>query len=59
MDNVEMQVQGNILTITVDLTQRLGPSASGKTIGIASTRGNKPLDGYPGVSVGLNIYTKS
>lgn len=32
----EMTVEGNILTIKVDLTKKFGPSSSGKTI-IAST----------------------
>ncbi len=37
MKNVEMTVEGNILTIKVDLTKEFGPSTSGKTIIIAST----------------------
>ena len=35
-----MKVEGNILTIKVDLTKDFGPSSSGKTIIIASTEGN-------------------
>ena len=31
MKNAEMQVDGNILRITVDLSKELGPSKSGKT----------------------------
>lgn len=42
----------------VDLSQRLGLSASKKTMLIASTQGNRPLDGVPGVSFGLTVYTK-
>lgn len=33
-----MKIAGNILTLTVDLTTEFGPSSSGKTIIIASTR---------------------
>jgi hypothetical protein len=40
MKNVEMIVEGTILTIKVDLSKEFGPSASGKTIIIASTEGN-------------------
>ena len=40
MKNIEMTVEGNILTIKVDLTKEFGPSSSGKTIIIASTEGN-------------------
>jgi hypothetical protein len=35
-----MKVEGNILTIRVDLSKEFGPSSSGKTIIIASTEGN-------------------
>ena len=37
MKNVEMSLEGNILTMKVDLSKEFGPSASGKTIIIAST----------------------
>ncbi len=43
MKNVEMKIDGTILTITVDLAKEFGPSASGKTIIIASTEGNVPV----------------
>ncbi len=57
MKNVEMSVNGNILTITVDLTKEFGPSSSGKTIIIASTEGNYRLPERDEV-VGLNVYRK-
>lgn len=53
MKNVEIQIQGNILTIKVDLTKTFGPSKSGKTIIIASTEGNARVGD---VTVGLNVY---
>jgi len=52
-----MAVNGNTLTITVDLTKEFGPSSSGKTIIIASTEGNFTLPGR-GEVVGLNVYRK-
>ena len=58
MKNVEMSLEGNILTIKVDLTKEFGPSASGKTIIIASTEGNVPIPEREDVKVGLNIYHK-
>ncbi len=57
MKNVDMKVAGNILTITVDLTQEFGPSSSGKTIIIASTEGNVSLP-ERSEKVGLNVYRK-
>jgi hypothetical protein len=58
MKNVEMQVEGNILTIKVDLTKEFGPSSSGKTIIIASTEGNVSVPGDEDKKVGLNVYRK-
>ncbi|MBI2876238.1 MAG: hypothetical protein HYY20_05090 [Candidatus Tectomicrobia bacterium] len=58
MKNVEMTVEGNILTIKVDLTKEFGPSSSGKTIIIASTEGNAPIPNREEVKVGLNVYKK-
>jgi len=56
MNNVEMAVDANILTIKVDLTQEFGPSSSGKTIIIASTEGNISVPGNEEVKIGLNVY---
>ena len=58
MKNVEMSLEGNILTIKVDLTKEFGPSASGKTIIIASTEGNVTFPGHEAAKIGLNVYRK-
>ena len=58
MKNVEMKVEDNILTIKVDLTKEFGPSASGKTIIIASTEGNIAIEGHENAKIGLNVYKK-
>ena len=58
MKNVEMKVDGNILTIKVDLSKEFGPSSSGKTIIIASTEGNVAIDGREETKIGLNVYRK-
>ncbi|MFH1491432.1 MAG: hypothetical protein ABII06_21190 [Pseudomonadota bacterium] len=59
MKNVEVAVKDTKIVITVDASKEFGPSASGKTIIIASTEGNQPID-VKGkkVIVGLNVYTK-
>jgi len=57
MKNVELKVEGNILTITVDLTKTFGPSSSGKTIIVASTEGNAAVPGREEM-LGLNVYKK-
>ncbi len=58
MKNVEMKVEENILTIKVDLTKEFGPSASGKTIIIASTEGNISIPEKEEIKIGLNVYKK-
>ena len=58
MKNVEMKLEGNFLTIKVDLTKEFGPSSSGKTIIIASTEGNIAVDGHEEAKIGLNVYRK-
>ena len=55
MINAKLSTKGNILTITVDLSEDHGPSKSGKTIIVASTQGNKPIEDT-GATIGLNIY---
>ncbi len=57
MKNVQMAVDGNILTIKVDLSKEFGPSSSGKTIIIASTEGNIAVPDRD-EKVGLNVYRK-
>jgi len=55
MKNVEMKMQGKKLIIEVDTSLEFGPSKSGKSITVASTEGNQPVNG---VTVGLNVYRK-
>jgi hypothetical protein len=58
MKNVDMKLDGNILMIKVDLTKEFGPSASGKTIIIASTEGNVSIPEKDEIKIGLNVYRK-
>jgi len=55
MKNVELKVEGHMLTIRVDLTKDFGASASGKTTIVASTEGNVDVPDHE-VKVGLNVY---
>lgn len=59
MKNVTVKVEGDTLTITVDLRQRHGPSGSGKTTIVASTEGTVKLSGkHAAIGLGLNVWTK-
>jgi len=58
MKNIEMTIEGDILTIKVDLSQRFGKSSSGKSTIVASTEGNQAIPGSEEIKIGLNIYTK-
>ncbi len=57
MKNVEMSVEGTVLTIRVDLSKEFGPSSTGKTIIIASTEGNVTIPNRL-EKIGLNVYRK-
>ena len=57
---MKVEVQGKNLVITIPLTEPT-PSASGKTLVVASSHGNKETDakinGKP-VIIGLNAYVR-
>jgi len=57
---MKVEVKGNQLIITVDI-QTPAPSASGKTLVVASSHGNQAttavIDGKP-VIIGFNAYIK-
>jgi hypothetical protein len=53
MQNITVNVEGDKLVLTVDLSQEIGPSSSGETALIASTEGNANVPGHAGVKVGL------
>ena len=55
MENVKWEVKDNKLIIEVDLSLESGLSKSGKTITIASTKGNQKIEGTNAV-IGLNVY---
>lgn len=59
MKNIEYKVEGNKLTIIVDLSQNHGPSSTGKTDTVASSGGFQSLgDAAPGISISLNVAKK-
>ena len=55
MENVKWEIRDNKLIIEIDLTQEFGHSKSGKTISIASTKGNQKIEGTDAI-IGLNVY---
>ncbi len=55
-DTGGVDTQCNTLVIEVDLTKDFGPSASGKTVIIASSEGNAPVPGHPEMKLGLNVF---
>ena len=58
---MQVEIKGNDLVITIPM-QKPTPSASGKTLVVASSHGNQPtsaqVDGRP-VVVGLNAYIRN
>ena len=59
MKNCVMNLSGNILTITVDISKEFGKSSSGKSIIIGSTEGNVSIPEKEDIKIGLNIYRKT
>ncbi len=58
MKNVTMQVEGDTLVVRIKLSDRHGPSSSGKTTVVATTSGNVKVPGAEHISIGINAYTK-
>ena len=56
-----VEIKGNVLTIKIEM-QKPTPSASGKTLVVASSHGNQPtaaqINGKP-VIIGLNAYIRN
>lgn len=55
--NISAVVEGDILTLKIDLSKRNGKSASGKTTIVATSSGNQMVPGTP-VIIGVNAYVK-
>ena len=55
-NNMTLERDGSKLVITIDLAAEGQPSASGKTIVLASTRGNANVPGAVGIKIGVNVY---
>lgn len=56
--NVTGKVVGKKLTLEIDLSKDLGPSKSGKTHLVATTRGPKQVEGYSKarIDIALNVF---
>lgn len=59
MNNVDMKVTGDILTVTIDLSKEYGLSASEKSISVASTNGNISVPEHADIKIGINVYKKA
>jgi len=59
LKNCDLKLDGNILTITVDISKEFGKSSSGKSIIIGSTEGNVSIPDKEDIKIGLNVYRKA
>jgi len=57
MQNIEQTIDGNILTLKIDLSKRGGKSSTGKSIIVASSEGSKRIKGTE-IFMGVNVYIK-
>ncbi len=58
MQNIQMNVTGNKLVITIDLNAPATASASGKSLVVASSQGNQPIPNTD-LFLGVNVYRKA
>lgn len=58
MKNIEMTIEGEILTVKIDLSKNYGPSKTGKSIVIASSEGNVNVPERE-EKIGINVYRKA
>ena len=56
MQNIDMKRDGDRLMIEIDLSKEFGPSSSGKTVIVASTRGNASVPDTDGTMIGINCF---
>lgn len=54
--NVDMKVDGDKLTIAIDLSVAGEPSSTGKTRLLAKTGGPIPVPGHDGISININVH---
>jgi len=57
MENIKQTLNGNILTLEIDISKIGKKSPSGKSFRIASSEGNKRIPDTE-IFFGLNVYTK-
>lgn len=53
LTNIQQKIDGNKLTLTIDLSKDQGRSKSGKTLIVATSHGAEKING---VMVNLNVY---
>ena len=54
-----MHVDGDKLTVEIDLSQTHGRSRSGKTVIVATTSGNAKVPEHEDIRIGINAYRKA
>jgi hypothetical protein len=59
-ENCDIKYDSKKEEITIVISTKVPgrPSATGKTLVLASTLGNQPIPGRPEIVLGLNCYTK-
>jgi len=58
MQNVTMKRDKDKLVIEIDLSKEFGLSATGKTVIVASTRGNAPVPESEDTMIGINCFRR-
>ena len=56
MFGIQQKLNGNVLTVTINLDGNGHISRTGKSKVIASTEGNVSVEGRPEIKLGINVY---
>lgn len=59
MKNVATKVEGQMLWIGVDLSQKQGPTKSGKGVTLGATEGYRNVPGAPNLGFTLHVYERN
>lgn len=57
--NISATLEGNTLTLVIDISKDYGLSSSGKSRIIASSEGNQAAPGDGEIKIGVNIYRRA
>ena len=56
MENIDMKQEGMVLVVRIRLDEEVGESSSGKSVLVATSRGNQRIPGTADTYISINCY---